>query len=212
MPARPRTAPVTPALAFARGRDLPRAAAVALVTALATAVFAGTRVEIPDFRHLVDYGIPVAAVVPVAHAVVLGSTLHSPMADLEHTAAQPMALFRRLHLLALTLLAAALSALPVLFGLPADVAAASVRNAVGYLGLAGISARFFGSGLAWLLPLGTFGPTLLLGVAQDNTPEWWAWSIHAPSAPGPLTIAALLWLTAFLLPPAPPRTDDRAEA
>ncbi|GAA4787664.1 MULTISPECIES: hypothetical protein [Streptomyces] len=203
---------MNPGLAFARSRNLPRAAAGALVVALATSLFAGTRVDIPDFRYLVDYGIPVAAVAPVAHAVVLGSTLHSPMADLEHTAAQPMALIRRLHLLALTLLAAGLSALPLLFGLSADVAAASVRNAVGYLGLAGISARFFGSGLAWLLPLGTFGPTLLLGVAPDNTPEWWAWSIHAPSAAGALTTAVLLWLAALLLPTAPPRPDDRAEA
>ncbi|MCK8677132.1 MULTISPECIES: hypothetical protein [Streptomyces] len=212
MPARPRAAPVNPVLAFVRSRDLPRAAAVSLVLALAAAVFAGTRVEIPDFRYLVDYGIPVAAVAPVAHAIVLGTTLHSPMADLEHTAAQPMALFRRLHLLALTALAAALSALPVLFGLPVDVAAASVRNAVGYVGLAAISARLFGSGLAWLLPLGTFGPTLLLGVAPDNTPEWWAWSIHPPYASGALAAAALLWLASLLLPPAPPRAEDRAEA
>ncbi|GAA2266252.1 hypothetical protein GCM10010232_68270 [Streptomyces amakusaensis] len=203
---------MNPALAFARSRNLPRAAAVSLVLALATTLLAGTQVEIPDFRHLVDYGVPVAAVVPVAFAVVLGSTLYSPMADLEHTAAQPLPLFRRLHLVALTLLAAALTALPMVTGLSADIAGTAARNAIGYLGLAGISARLFGSGLAWLLPLGTFGPTLLLGVAPDNTPEWWAWSIHPLSSSGSLVTAALLWLTALVLPDAPIRADEKAEA
>ncbi|MFF8960096.1 hypothetical protein [Streptomyces sp. NPDC014894] len=204
---------MNPVLAFARSRNLPRAAVTSLVLALATVLFAsGNRVEIPDFRYLVDYAVPVAAVVPVIHAVVLGTTFHSPMDDLEHTAAQPMAVLRRLHLVALTLLATVLSALPLVTGLPADTAGAAARNAIGYLALASISARFFGSGLAWLLPLVIFGPTLLFGVAPDNTPEWWAWSIQQPSSPAALTIAAMLWLVAVLLPDAPPRADDRAEA
>ncbi|MEU5220627.1 hypothetical protein AB0G79_31115 [Streptomyces sp. NPDC020807] len=203
---------MNPALAHARSRNLPRAAAAAAVVALATAVFTRGQVDIPDFRHLVDYAVPVAAVVPVAYAVVLGTTLHTPMADLEHVSARPVPLYRRLQLVALTLFATALTALPLAFGLPVEVFTASVRNAAGYLGLAVISARFFGSGLAWLLPLATFGPTLLLGVGVDNTPEWWAWSIHPATSPGALTIAAVLWLAALLLPGPPPSADDRAES
>ncbi|MEU9372604.1 hypothetical protein AB0D94_02290 [Streptomyces sp. NPDC048255] len=203
---------MNPVLAYARSRDLPRAAAASLAVAVATVVFTGTQVDFPDFRYLVDFSIPVAAVAPVAYAVVLGTTFHSPMADLEHTAAQPMPGYRRLHLVALTLLAVVLSALPLLAGLPAEVFAASARNAVGHLGLAVISARLFGSGLAWLLPLGTFGPTLLLGVGPDSTPEFWAWSIEAPGHAPALAVAAALWLTALLLPAPPPRQDDRAEA
>ncbi|CAL9483574.1 hypothetical protein [Streptomyces sp. enrichment culture] len=202
---------MNPVLALARSRNVPRAAAGALLVALAATVFTGARLDFPDFRYLVDFSVPVAAVAPVAYAVVLGTTLHSPMALLEHTAAQPLEAYRRAHLCALTLLAVALSALPMAAGLPFEVFAASARNAAGYLGLAVISARVFGSGLAWLLPLGTFGPTLLLGVGEDNTPEWWAWSIENAATPSALVIAAVLWLTALVLPGAPPRADDRAE-
>ncbi|GGQ13840.1 hypothetical protein [Streptomyces roseolilacinus] len=205
------TGPVHPVLALARSRDVPRAAAGSLLVALAATVFTGTRVDVPDFRYLVDFSVPVAAVAPVAYAVVLGTTLYSPMADLEHTAAQPVEAYRRAQLVALTLFAVALSALPMAAGLPFEVFAASARNAAGYLGLAVISARLFGSGLAWLLPLGTFGPTLLLGVGEDNTPEWWAWSIERAATSSALVIAAVLWLTALVLPGAPPRADDRAE-
>ncbi|MGY3337623.1 hypothetical protein ACVW0K_003722 [Streptomyces filamentosus] len=203
---------MNPALAHARSRNLPRAAAAAAVVAVATALFTRGQVDVPDFRHLVDYAVPVAAVVPVAYAVILGTTLHSPMADLEHVSARPFSLYRRLQLVGLTLFATVLAALPLAFGLHAEVFAASVRNAAGYLGLALISARLFGSGLAWLLPLGTFGPTLLLGVGADNTPEWWAWSIHPASSPGALTLAVLLWLAALLLPAPPPSPEDRAES
>ncbi|WCD87315.1 hypothetical protein KPP03845_103691 [Streptomyces xanthophaeus] len=202
---------MNPVLAYARSRNLPRAALAALAVAVATVVFTGTRVDFPDFRYLVDFSIPVAAVAPVAYAVVLGTTFHSPMADLEHTAAQPVQGFRRLHLVALTLLAVVLAALPMLSGLPAEVFAASARNAAGYLGLAVISGRLFGSGLAWLLPLGTFGPTLLLGVGPTGEPELWAWSIRAPGDVPALAVTAALWLTALLLPGPPPRQDDRAE-
>lgn len=203
---------MNPALAHARSRNLPWAAVAAAVVAVATAVFTRERVDVPDFRHLVDYAVPVAAVVPVAYAVILGTTLHTPMADLEHVSARPVSLYRRLQLVALTLFATVLSALPLAFGLPVEVFAASVRNAAGYLGLAVISARFFGSGLAWLLPLATFGPTLLLGVSADNTPEWWAWSIHPAASPGALTLASLFWLAALLLPAPLPSPEDRAES
>ncbi|MER5490463.1 hypothetical protein [Streptomyces sp. NPDC002490] len=200
---------MNPAVAFARTRELPRAALVALVLAVAASALTESRVGFPDVRYLVDYSVPVAALVPVAHAVVLATTLHSPMADLERHAAQPMALYRRLHVVALTLFALLLAALPLAFGLPTEVFTTSARNAVGHLGLAVISARFFGNGMAWLLPLGTFGPTLLLGVRADNTPEWWAWAIHGPSAGGAAAVAAVLWLVALLLPGGPPRAEER---
>ncbi|MET9348110.1 hypothetical protein [Streptomyces termitum] len=203
---------MNPVLAHARSRNVPRAAVTAAAVATATALLTRQQVDIPDFRHLVDYAVPVAAVVPVAYAVVLGTTLHSPMADLEYVSARPVSLYRRLQLIALTLFAAVLSALPLVFGLPVEVFAASVRNAAGHLGLAVISARLFGSGLAWLLPLGTFGPTLLLGVGADNTPEWWAWSIHSVSSPEALALASALWLAALLLPGSPSTAEDRAEA
>ncbi|MFF8598882.1 hypothetical protein ACF065_08225 [Streptomyces sp. NPDC015232] len=195
---------MSPVLAFARSRGVPAAAATALVLAVVTTLAARSRVELPDFRHLVDFGVPVAAVAPVGYAVVLGTTLHTPQADLEHLSARPLGLFRRLHLLALTLLAVALAALPLLTGTPGAVVAASARNAAGHLGLAALSARLFGPGLAWLLPLGTFGPTLLLGVAEDNTPEWWAWSIQGPYETGALVIAGLLWGAGVLVAGADP--------
>ncbi|MET9290850.1 hypothetical protein [Streptomyces sp. NPDC003077] len=204
---------MNPALAFARSRDLPRAALICLVIALATTAFAGSQVDFPDFRYLVDFGVPVAAIAPVAYAIVLGTTLFTPMADLELTAAQPMHRHRALHLTGLALLAVLLTALPLPAGLPFPVFVTAARNAVGYLGLAMISGRLFGSGLAWLLPLGTFGPTLLLGVGRDSTPEWWAWSLPPATDPGAAVIAALLWTAGLLLAAtASPRKTERAEA
>ncbi|WP_188268772.1 MULTISPECIES: hypothetical protein [unclassified Streptomyces] len=47
---------------------------------------------------------------------------------------------------------------------------------------------------------------------MDNTPEWWAWSIRQPSDGSALGIAAVLWLTALLLPAAAPRAEDETEA
>lgn len=202
--------PARPALAFARSRRVPAAAVTALVLAAVTAVATRSRVELPDFRHLVDFSVPVAAVAPVAYAVILGTTLHTPQADLEQLSARPMHLFRRLHVLALTLLAVGLAALPLLTGTPSEVFAASARNAAGHLGLAVIGARLFGSGLAWLLPLGTFGPTLLLGVAEDNTPEWWAWSIQGPYETGALVIAAVLWAAGLVVAGRPGGQPVRA--
>lgn len=148
----------------------------------------------------------------MAYAVVLGTTLFSPMSDLERTAAQPMRRHRAVHLTVLLGLAVALSALPLLGGATGAVFGASVRNVVGYLGLAMVSARLFGSGLSWLLPLGMLGPTLLLGVRFDNTPEPWAWSLQ-PGANAPAAaVAVALWLLgAVAATTGAPRRTERAE-
>ena len=199
-------------LAFVRCRGLPRAAGVALIVALVATAFAGQRVAVPEFRYLVDFSVPVAEVVPLAHAVILATTLFSPMADLEQTAAQPMTRHRGLYLVVLLALALGLSALPLLTGATAEVFGSAARNVVGYLGLGMISARLFGSGLAWLLPLGMFGPTLLLGVDSNNTPEPWAWSLHASSSTSAAVVAAALWgIGVAAAATGRPRQTERAE-
>lgn len=203
---------MTPAVAFLRCRGLPRAAGPALLVALAATAFAGPRVAVPEFRYLVDFSVPVAEVVPLAHAVILATTLFSPMADLEQTSAQPMRRHRAVYLVAPLALALGLSALPLLAGATGQVTLSTVRNVVGYLGLAMISARLFGSGLAWLLPLGVFGPTLLLGVGNENTPESWAWSLHPATSTSAMALAAALWLAgAYAAATGHPRQTERAE-
>ncbi|MEU5779240.1 hypothetical protein [Streptomyces venezuelae] len=205
----PRLAPV---LAFVRCRGLPRAAAVALLVALAATAFAGQRVAVPEFRYLVDFSVPVAEIVPLAHAVILATTLFSPMADLEQTSAQPMSRHRALYLITLLALALGLTALPLLAGATSEVFVSAARNVIGYLGLGMLSARLFGSGLAWLLPLGMFGPTLLLGVGSDNTPEPWAWSLHPSTHTPAMITAVLLWAAgACASATAGPRQSERAE-
>ncbi|MEU7410835.1 hypothetical protein AB0B40_16175 [Streptomyces sp. NPDC042638] len=199
-------------VAFLRCRGLPRAAGPALLVALAATAFAGQRVALPQFRYLVDFSVPVAEVVPLAYAVILATTLFSPMADLERTSAQPMRRHRAVYLGGLLVLALALSALPLLAGATREVTVAAARNVVGYLGLAMISARLFGSGLAWLLPLGMFGPTLLIGVRSDNTPQPWAWSLHPASATSAAVLAVALWLAgACAAATGHPRQTERAE-
>jgi hypothetical protein len=200
------------AVAYARSRKLPRAALVSLAIAFAATLYAGRQVQIPQLRYLSDFSVPLAATVPVAHAVVLATTLFSPMADLEHTAAQPMRRYRATHTAVLLALGAVLAALPLAGGLAPDVCTAAVRNVTGYLGLAMIGARVFGSGLAWLLPLAMFAPTLLLGVGADNTPETWAWSIHSASSASAAVIAAALWFVGLVAAATGgPRRNERAE-
>lgn len=198
--------------AFVRCRGLPRAAGLALLVALTATTLAGQRVAVPEFRYLVDFSVPVAEVVPLAHAVILATTLFSPMADLEQTSAQPMGRHRGVYLVVLLVLALGLTALPLLAGATGQVFASAARNVVGYLGLAMISARLFGSGLAWLLPLGMFGPTLLLGVRSDNTPEPWAWSLHPSSSTSAAIVATALWtIGACAAATGRPRQTERAE-
>ncbi|WP_190016826.1 hypothetical protein [Streptomyces lucensis] len=198
--------------AFVRCRGLPRAAGAALLVALVATAFAGQRVAVPQFRYLVDFSVPVAEVVPLAHAVILATTLFSPMADLEETSAQPMRRHQGTYLVTLLVLALGLSALPLLAGATGEVCTSAARNVVGYLGLAMISARLFGSGLAWLLPLGMFGPTLFLGVSSANTPEPWAWSLHTAASVPAAVQAAALWTTgACAAATGRPRQTERAE-
>ncbi|MBT2417154.1 hypothetical protein J7F01_25785 [Streptomyces sp. ISL-22] len=167
---------------------------------------------VPEFRYLVDFSVPVAEVVPLAHAVVLATALFSPMADLEQTSAQPMSRHRGVYVVVLLALALSLSALPLLTGATGEVFASAARNVVGSLGLAMISARLFGSGLAWLLPFGMFGPTLLLGVRSDNTPEPWAWSLQPSSHASAAAVAVALWVIgACAAATGRPRQTERAE-
>ncbi|WP_149180571.1 hypothetical protein [Streptomyces sp. TRM49041] len=197
---------------YCRSRNVPRAALISLAVAVAAAVYAGSQVPLPQLRYLADYSVPLAAVVPVVHAVVLATTLYSPMADLESTAARPMRLIRAAHMAVTLLYAAVLAALPLVAGASLDMTSAAVRNVAGYLGLAMISARLFGSGLAWLLPLAMFGPTLLLGVRWDSTPEPWAWSIHGPASGSAAVTAAVLCAAGLVAAAtAAPRRGERAE-
>ncbi|WP_406861581.1 hypothetical protein ABZO31_14420 [Streptomyces sp. HUAS MG47] len=200
------------AVAFARSRGLPVAVGCATAVAVVASVFASRRVAVPEFRYLVDFSVPVAELAPLAYAVLLAGTLFSPMAELERTSAQPMRRHRAVQLLVLLGCAVALSALPLLAGASGEMVLAAARNAVGYLGLGMIGARLFGSGLAWLPPLGMFGPTLLLGVRFDNTPEPWAWALHPAASTSAAVAAALLWLVgAALAATGSPRGAERAE-
>lgn len=107
--------------------------------------------------------------------MVLATTTFSPMADLEHTAAQPMRRHRAIQMTAVLLYATLLAVLPLAAGASAEVTVAAVRNVAGCLGLPMIGARLFGSGLAWLPPLAMFGPTLPaavgLSLAATTTPR-----------------------------------------
>ncbi|MFD5552213.1 hypothetical protein ACFWIA_00035 [Streptomyces sp. NPDC127068] len=205
--------PLPPALRYyCRARGVPAAALTGLVVALLVSVQAGRQVSLPQLRHLTDFSVPLAAVVPVAHAVVLASTVHSPMADLEHSAAQPMRRWRAVHMTAVLGYAVLLAVLPMAAGAGADVTVAAVRNVAGYLGLAMLGARLLGSGLAWVPPLAVLGPTLFLGVGWDNTVEPWAWTLHGPWGTGAAVTAAALYAAGLLaVATAGPRRTERTE-
>lgn len=124
-------------LAYGRSRNVPRAALLApLIAVAATVQCAGQQVPLPQLRPLTACSVPLAAVVPVALAVVLAAATFSPMADLEHITAQPMRRHRVVHMTAALLHAALPAVPPRAAGASAEVTVAAVRDVAGRLGLA----------------------------------------------------------------------------
>ena len=147
-------------LLYARSRGADPAGVVLLVLCVAAA-WAGRWLVARPSLEPATARLPVTIALALAAAVVLAGTLHSPADELERTTPRSWAAWRAGHA-AVATLAAVLAVLPVL---PPAVHGqqALVRNTVGLLGLALLTAALLGPRLAWTLPLGYTATVYLTG-------------------------------------------------
>ncbi|MHB9861674.1 hypothetical protein [Streptomyces sp. YIM S03343] len=179
-------------LLYARSRALPLTLA-ALAGTVACAVWAA---GVMDADLDMNRRTAIVALTPLLAAAVIGVGLHSPSDELDRTAALPWWPRRLAHLLALTILAAALLPLAVPgdaleFGPPA-----MVRNLLGCVGVTAAAAALLSARLSWLPAAGYVGAVYM----ASNGARGWAVAVLAwPMQPGGQPGAWLAAGTVFVL-------------
>ncbi|MGI8535917.1 MAG: hypothetical protein ACR2K2_05345 [Mycobacteriales bacterium] len=179
------------ALLYARSRGLPIAGLLVAGLSIAGAWSATWLVTRP-WLDPQTARLPVTVVAALAVAIVLAGTLRTAAHEVEASAPRAWAGWRTAHAGGLALLTVGLLApsLPL-----ADYGAQSLlRNTVGLLGLALLTAAAIGPALAWTLPLG-YTAAIYLGAVRLQTPgqSWWAFLLQPADDPAAsLTAGALL--------------------
>lgn len=179
---------LSPFAAIARSRRLVRLAAICLLVAAGALALRSQAVTLPLLRVGLEYEKPVVVLAPALLGVVLGSGLHSPLADLELTAARSMRLVRLGVVVTLALGGGVAAVIPLVTGGQVAEISAALRNVLGLLGLTITTGSVLGYGLGWTVPLAFLGLSMVYGVDADNHPYTWAW----PLAPSDDSTAALI--------------------
>ncbi|WP_406454760.1 hypothetical protein OG782_25715 [Streptomyces sp. NBC_00876] len=181
-------------LLYIRSRGLPRTAAALACVVLLAAWAADWLEDRPDFDHTAR--VPVLVLAPMLVSAAIGTSLYAAADELDRTAVHRWWPRRLLHLLALTVPAAAALALavpghPEAFGAPG-----MIRNVLGATGVAAASAALIGARLSWL-PMTVYGGAVYLAAprAPGGAASVWAWLMQ----PGPQTGAWAVALTAYAL-------------
>ncbi|MFJ2092448.1 hypothetical protein ACIOEW_24715 [Streptomyces sp. NPDC087901] len=176
---------------YIRSRGLPRTAA-ALTCIVLLAAWSAARLE---DRFDPGARVPVLVLAPLLVSAAIGTSLYAAADELDRTAVHRWWPRRLLHLLALTVPAAAALALavpghPETFGAPG-----MIRNVLGATGVAAGSAALIGARLSWL-PMTVWSSAVYL--AAPRTPggaaSVWAW----PMQPGPQAGAWVVALLAYV--------------
>lgn len=177
------------ALLYARSRSTPAAGMVLL--ALCGGTWAGRwLVERPSLEPATAR-LPVTVALALAAAVVLAGTLHSAADDIERTTPRRWAGWRAGHAAAVPLVAVVAVA-PVL---PAAAYGqqALIRNTIGLLGLALLTAAALGPRLAWTLPLGYTATVYVAGGTGTGAGRpTWAFVVQPDTSPLALPTALCL--------------------
>jgi hypothetical protein len=178
-------------LLYARSRGTPRAG-LALVGLCVAGAWAGRWLVARPALEPDTARLPVTVALALAVAVVVSGTLHSAADDLERTTPRNWAAWRAGHAAAAALVAV-VAVLPVL---PAAVHGqqALLRNTIGLLGLALLTAAALGPRLCWTVPLGYTATVYLAGSPDPGAgrPVWAFLLQPAPSALALLTALSLL--------------------
>lgn len=126
-----------------------------------------------------------------ASAVATGT--HNPFGEVEHTASSPLPVLRGAHLLTLTGVALAGTAVAALTATYGVGGVALLRNLAGFTGIALLTAGILGAQLAWTVPLGY---VLYCGGEIDlHLSSLWSWPIR-PGADRAAAVVAVALLTA----------------
>lgn len=187
-----RPLPAGPPLLYIRSRGLLRTAAALACVVLVAAWAAGWLESRTYFSHTAR--APVLVLAPLLVSAAIGTSLYCAAGELDRTAVLRWWPRRLLHLLALTVPAAAALALavpghPESFGAPGIV-----RNVLGMTGVAAASAALTGARLSWL-PMTVYAGAVYL--AAPRTPGGWAAVWAWPMQPGPQAGAWAVALTAY---------------
>ncbi|GAA4885596.1 hypothetical protein [Kitasatospora terrestris] len=143
----------------------------AVVVALLSAFFGGTRIPIPSFGSGdVTMGIPYRQELPLLSAVFLTAALDGPMAAHEALGTRAMHRLRAVYCTVLTLTVCAFSFTAETYAVGTGAGIVFVRSVLVWLGLALLSRRVLGHQLAWALPLAS----ALLLIWYPLT--WWDWT------------------------------------
>lgn len=174
-------------LLYARSRTVPRTLAVLGATAVA-AVWAAHGLDAyvdPDRR------VPVVALAPLFAAAVIGASLHTASDELDRTAIRPWWRRRLVHLLALTVPAAALLSTAVLGHVSVFGPPAMIRNTLGCVGVTAAAAALVGARLSWL-PAFVHVSAVYLGSGgtYGYAAAVWAWPVQPGGEP-------VTWATAL---------------
>lgn len=158
---------------FARSRRAPSTTLALAVLALLEAWLGPASVRLTGNESI---SIPWAIVLPCVMASIVGLGTRTPMASLERAAARSMVDTRMTHLAYLLALSAALVAAGS-WRITGELTwVAGVRNVLGMIGLALITAWLLGGGLAWILPI-AFTLTTMFGGASTAGIRGWAWPV-----------------------------------
>ncbi|MFD3337052.1 hypothetical protein ACFWV1_31120 [Streptomyces sp. NPDC058700] len=179
---------------YLRSRALPGTLAALVAAAAAAAGSARWLEALPEFDH--SARLPVVVFGPLLASAAVGVSLHTPSDELDRTAVRAWWPRRLAHVLAPTVLAAALFALgvpnhPEAFGAPA-----AVRNTLGLVGVAAGAAALVGARLSWLPPAFLVGAVYLAAPsAAGGTAQWWAWVMQPGAQAGAWSVAVAAFVT-----------------
>lgn len=179
-------------LLYARSRGAPTAGLV-LLALCGSATWAGRWLAGRPSLEPATARLPVTVALALAAAVVLAGTLHSPADEVERTTPRRWAGWRAGHAAAAALVAV-LAVTPVL---PAAAHGqhALVRNAVGLLGLALLTATALGPRLSWTLPLG-YTATVYLASGRSTGAGRSVWAFLLQPAGDAVALTSALCLLA----------------
>jgi hypothetical protein len=155
-----------------------------------TGVAAATGLAL-DASHQTDLTLLLRLTAPLAAAIVVGVSVHSPFGEAERTASQPLPPIRFAHLT--LLLAYGVAGFALASVVPDDDSLGMLlRNGAGFVGLALMGAWLLGTAASWLLPLAYGGGVYFAYLARPPSDAWWRWPVQPAGDDSALAIALSL--------------------
>jgi hypothetical protein len=156
---------------FARAHRIwPTLMGVTLV-AVASAILGGFHVPVPTVRGGVSAGIPFRRELPMLSGVFLAAVRTSSLAVFEDVAGPAYFRMRTNLTLATVTAACTLSFIVEAVATGASLGIVFVRSMLIWFGLALLSERLLGFGMAWVFPVASVFP--LVWLSDD---DWWDWT------------------------------------